>query len=159
MKNPVILSVLRGFLIFERKDTLKPFPVVRSTCSPKSKRELFSTLCSAASQHFAAVCRRHSFAETVFLFTMSFLRLICPEHAFFPLSPCERTLYNKHRKKVNHIFANFYFYRFVSPFVLPFKCPILRVLRCKGRFHTNYYIEYKKILYILLVISRKLCYT
>ncbi len=51
-------------------------------------RKLLSALCSAAGKHLAAVSRRHSLAETVFLLAVKLFGLIGSEHyiplRFFP---------------------------------------------------------------------------
>ena len=39
-----------------------------------------SALCSSSLKHLSSVCRCHSFSEAVLFFSVSFLRLICPEH-------------------------------------------------------------------------------
>lgn len=53
---------------------------------PKLIAQTLSAFCTAAGKHFAAIAVRHSFAETVLLFAMEFLRLISSQHSVFLLS-------------------------------------------------------------------------
>ena len=79
-----------------------------------------STLGASSLKNFSTVCCSHSFSETVFLVSLSLLRLICSLHGTAP--PCLITnvllVHSNDHTKAEYII--YYFFEFVKTFLRNF---------------------------------------